>query len=137
VSHAGFLLDDIYLSGVKKLIPKPLRLIYTSASNKEKHSQMLKAMFCVSFDDFCFRRPLWQHQSGLLANKVYGLETAGGLQVVESACGIPAMLMGTKLEVSKDMDTETRLAPLGVGAAICPFNLCVYESRLSCVVLII
>lgn len=47
----------------------------------------------------------------------------GGLQVVESACGIPAMLMGTKMEVSKDMDTETRLSPLGVGAAICPFNL--------------
>lgn len=45
-----------------------------------------------------------------------------GLQVVESACGIPAMLMGTKMEVSKDMDTETRIAPLGVGAAICPFN---------------
>ena len=35
------------------------------------------------------------------------------------------MLMGQKLEVSKDMDTETRLAPLGVGAAICPFNLSV------------
>lgn len=47
----------------------------------------------------------------------------GGLQVVESACGIPAMLMGDKLEVSKDMDTYTRLLPLGVGAAICPFNL--------------
>lgn len=50
-------------------------------------------------------------------------ECTGGLQVVEAACGIPNMLMGQKLEVSKDMDTETRLAPLGVGAAICPFNL--------------
>ena len=47
----------------------------------------------------------------------------GGLQVVESMCGIPSMMMGQKLEVAKDMDTETRLAPLGVGAAICPFNL--------------
>ena len=45
-----------------------------------------------------------------------------GLQVVESAISIPNMLMGDKLEVSKDMDTETRRAPLGVGAAICPFN---------------
>ena len=45
-----------------------------------------------------------------------------GLQVVESCISIPNMLMGDKLEVSKDMDTETRRAPLGVGAAICPFN---------------
>ncbi|KAG0150254.1 hypothetical protein CROQUDRAFT_652693 [Cronartium quercuum f. sp. fusiforme G11] len=45
-----------------------------------------------------------------------------GLQVVESACALPQLLMGEKLEVSKDMDTETRKAPLGVTAAICPFN---------------
>jgi len=41
---------------------------------------------------------------------------------VEAACGIPNLLMGEKIEVSKDMDTETRRAPLGVGAAITPFN---------------
>lgn len=41
-----------------------------------------------------------------------------GLQVVESACAIPTLLMGDKLEVSKDMDTYTRKMPLGVGAAI-------------------
>jgi malonate-semialdehyde dehydrogenase (acetylating)/methylmalonate-semialdehyde dehydrogenase len=45
-----------------------------------------------------------------------------GMQVVEAACGIPSQLLGEKMEVSKDMDTETRRAPLGVGAAICPFN---------------
>lgn len=39
-----------------------------------------------------------------------------GLQVVESACAIPTTLMGEKLEVSKDMDTETRKLPLGVCA---------------------
>jgi malonate-semialdehyde dehydrogenase (acetylating)/methylmalonate-semialdehyde dehydrogenase len=39
-----------------------------------------------------------------------------GLQVVESACAIPTTLMGEKLEVSKDMDTETRKIPLGVCA---------------------
>jgi malonate-semialdehyde dehydrogenase (acetylating)/methylmalonate-semialdehyde dehydrogenase len=43
-----------------------------------------------------------------------------GLQVVEAACSLPQLLMGEKLEVSKDMDTETRKAPLGVTAAICP-----------------
>jgi malonate-semialdehyde dehydrogenase (acetylating)/methylmalonate-semialdehyde dehydrogenase len=45
-----------------------------------------------------------------------------GHQVVETACGIPKLLMGDKLEVSKDMDTYVRREPLGVGAAICPFN---------------
>ncbi|GAA6024641.1 hypothetical protein JCM10207_003908 [Rhodosporidiobolus poonsookiae] len=45
-----------------------------------------------------------------------------GLQVVENACGIPSLLLGDKLEVSKDMDTYTRRVPLGVTASICPFN---------------
>ena len=39
-----------------------------------------------------------------------------GLQVVETACNIPTALMGDKIEVSKDMDTETRRLPLGVCA---------------------
>ena len=39
-----------------------------------------------------------------------------GLQVVETACGITSTLLGEKIEVSKDMDTETRRVPLGVCA---------------------
>lgn len=42
-------------------------------------------------------------------------------QVVDAACAMPSLIMGEKLEVSKDMDTETRRVPLGVGAAICPY----------------
>ncbi|CAE6414059.1 unnamed protein product [Rhizoctonia solani] len=45
-----------------------------------------------------------------------------GLQVVESACAITSNLLGDKLEVSKDMDTETRRLPLGVCASVAPFN---------------
>ncbi|KZO98390.1 methylmalonate-semialdehyde dehydrogenase [Calocera viscosa TUFC12733] len=45
-----------------------------------------------------------------------------GLQVVETACGITSTLMGDKIEVSKDMDTETRRLPLGVCASVAPFN---------------
>ncbi|EIN14088.1 methylmalonate-semialdehyde dehydrogenase [Punctularia strigosozonata HHB-11173 SS5] len=45
-----------------------------------------------------------------------------GLQVVETACGITSSIMGSKLEVSKDMDTETRRVPLGVCASVAPFN---------------
>ncbi|KDQ63422.1 hypothetical protein JAAARDRAFT_29451 [Jaapia argillacea MUCL 33604] len=45
-----------------------------------------------------------------------------GLQVVESAAGIPSLLLGDKIEVSRDMDTETRRLPLGVCASVAPFN---------------
>ncbi|KAH7912593.1 Aldehyde/histidinol dehydrogenase [Hygrophoropsis aurantiaca] len=45
-----------------------------------------------------------------------------GLQVVETAVGITSTLLGDKLEVSKDMDTEVRKIPLGVCASIAPFN---------------
>ncbi|ROW18258.1 hypothetical protein VPNG_00132 [Cytospora leucostoma] len=45
-----------------------------------------------------------------------------GLQVAEAACGVPEMLKGEVLEVAKDMETRTYREPLGVTAAICPFN---------------
>ncbi|KAI0778596.1 methylmalonate-semialdehyde dehydrogenase [Trametes elegans] len=45
-----------------------------------------------------------------------------GLQVVETATGIPTALLGQTIEVSKDMDTSTRRLPLGVCASIAPFN---------------
>eukprot|EP00835_Amoeboradix_gromovi_P001752 NODE_87_length_21935_cov_0.397142.p3 type:complete len:507 gc:universal NODE_87_length_21935_cov_0.397142:10942-9422(-) len=44
-----------------------------------------------------------------------------GLQVVEQACNA-SVLLGEHLPVSKDMDTYTIKEPLGVTAAICPFN---------------
>ncbi|CAM1506950.1 Fc.00g065910.m01.CDS01 [Cosmosporella sp. VM-42] len=45
-----------------------------------------------------------------------------GLQVAEAAIGAPELLKGEVLEVSKDMETRTYREPLGVVAAICPFN---------------
>ncbi|CAL1695541.1 unnamed protein product [Somion occarium] len=45
-----------------------------------------------------------------------------GLQVVETASGIPTALLGNHIEVSKDMDTSARRLPLGVCASIAPFN---------------
>lgn len=45
-----------------------------------------------------------------------------GLQVAETACGITTQLTGELLEVSKDMETRSYREPLGVTAAICPFN---------------
>jgi malonate-semialdehyde dehydrogenase (acetylating)/methylmalonate-semialdehyde dehydrogenase len=45
-----------------------------------------------------------------------------GLQVVEAATAITSTLLGDKLEVTTDMDTYSRRLPLGVTAAITPFN---------------
>jgi malonate-semialdehyde dehydrogenase (acetylating)/methylmalonate-semialdehyde dehydrogenase len=45
-----------------------------------------------------------------------------GLQVAEAACGAPELMKGEVLEVAKDMETRTYREPLGVVAAICPFN---------------
>ncbi|ETS84374.1 Methylmalonate-semialdehyde dehydrogenase [Pestalotiopsis fici W106-1] len=45
-----------------------------------------------------------------------------GLQVAEAACAAPELLKGEVLEMSQDMETRTYREPLGVVAAICPFN---------------
>jgi malonate-semialdehyde dehydrogenase (acetylating)/methylmalonate-semialdehyde dehydrogenase len=45
-----------------------------------------------------------------------------GLQVAETACGIPSQITGEVLEVAKDMETRSYREPLGVVAAICPFS---------------
>ncbi|KAI9699162.1 MAG: hypothetical protein M1820_007241 [Bogoriella megaspora] len=45
-----------------------------------------------------------------------------GLQVAETACGITTQITGEVLEVAKDMETKSYREPLGVVAAICPFN---------------
>ncbi len=46
-----------------------------------------------------------------------------GIQMVEVACGAPSLLMGSVLEdVAGGIDCESVRQPLGVFAAICPFN---------------
>ncbi|XP_012256248.2 probable methylmalonate-semialdehyde dehydrogenase [acylating], mitochondrial [Athalia rosae] len=46
-----------------------------------------------------------------------------GLQVVENCCGIPSLLMGESLpSIATDMDTVSYRLPIGVTAAVCPFN---------------
>ncbi|KAJ2997437.1 hypothetical protein NUW58_g659 [Xylaria curta] len=45
-----------------------------------------------------------------------------GLQVAENACGITSQITEEVLEVAKDMETRSYREPLGVVAAICPFN---------------
>jgi len=46
-----------------------------------------------------------------------------GLENIEYACGIPALLMGDTLEnIARGVDCETLLQPLGVCVGITPFN---------------
>lgn len=45
-----------------------------------------------------------------------------GLQVAETACGITTQLQGETMDVAKDMETRSYREPIGVTAAICPFN---------------
>jgi malonate-semialdehyde dehydrogenase (acetylating)/methylmalonate-semialdehyde dehydrogenase len=46
-----------------------------------------------------------------------------GIENVEHACGIPTMMMGDSLEdIADGIDCETVLQPLGVFAAVTPFN---------------
>jgi malonate-semialdehyde dehydrogenase (acetylating)/methylmalonate-semialdehyde dehydrogenase len=45
-----------------------------------------------------------------------------GLEVVEYACSVPALIAGDLLEVSSGVDCYTRRYPLGVVAGITPFN---------------
>jgi malonate-semialdehyde dehydrogenase (acetylating)/methylmalonate-semialdehyde dehydrogenase len=45
-----------------------------------------------------------------------------GLHVCEAAYGITTQLTGEVIEVAKDMETRSYHEPLGIVAAICPFN---------------
>ncbi|MBM3450373.1 MAG: CoA-acylating methylmalonate-semialdehyde dehydrogenase [Armatimonadetes bacterium] len=50
-------------------------------------------------------------------------EVRRGIEVVEFACGMPTLMMGSVLEdVSRGIDSEFTRYPLGVVAGICPFN---------------
>jgi len=45
-----------------------------------------------------------------------------GLEIVEYACSVPALIAGDMLEVANGVDCYTRRFPLGVVAGITPFN---------------
>lgn len=80
---------------------------------------------------FKFVALIRQHWDRLAANitlqqgKTFGDakgDVLRGLQVAETACGITSQLNGEVMEVAKDMETRSYREPLGVVAAICPFN---------------
>jgi malonate-semialdehyde dehydrogenase (acetylating)/methylmalonate-semialdehyde dehydrogenase len=61
-------------------------------------------------------------EHGKIVSEAAG-EVQRGIENVEHACGIPALMMGETLEdVARGIDCETIRQPLGVFAAITPYN---------------
>ena len=62
------------------------------------------------------------HEHGKTLDEARG-SVRRGLDNVERAAGIPSLMMGDALEdVGRDVDCEAVRQPLGVFAAVCPFN---------------
>lgn len=118
--HAQVRWDPPSLPPYSSLSPEPARC--DLCSNLERRADYiltrhrLQALIREHHDDIA--RAIVLEQGKTFADAKG--DVLRGLQVVDAACAIPTLLMGDKLEVSKDMDTETRRVPLGVGAAICP-----------------
>ncbi|KAF9260222.1 Methylmalonate-semialdehyde dehydrogenase [Marasmius fiardii PR-910] len=95
----------------------------TSVLKRQRFALELQALIRANMDNLASAIVLEQGKTFADAQG----DVLRGLQVVETACAIPTTLMGEKIEVSKDMDTETRKVPLGVCArlvylSIAPFN---------------
>ncbi len=97
---------------------------------------------------FAFRELMWQHRKEMaeLITRDHGktfpdafAEVTRGLETVEFACGLPTQLAGLMTpNVATSVDAFTLRAPLGVTAAIAPFNfpamvpLWIYPIALMC-----
>jgi malonate-semialdehyde dehydrogenase (acetylating)/methylmalonate-semialdehyde dehydrogenase len=97
---------------------------------------------------FAFRELMWQHREELatLITRDHGktfpdafAEVTRGIETVEFACGLPMHLAGLNTpNVATGVDAFTLRAPLGVTAAITPFNfpamvpLWIYPIAIAC-----
>jgi malonate-semialdehyde dehydrogenase (acetylating)/methylmalonate-semialdehyde dehydrogenase len=97
---------------------------------------------------FAFRELMWQHRREMaeLITRDHGktfpdafAEVTRGIETVEFACGLPVHLAGMMTpNVATAVDTFTLRGPLGVTAAITPFNfpamvpLWIYPIALAC-----
>ena len=81
---------------------------------------------------FAFREALNDHrdelvrlvttENGKIYSDAFG-EVRRGIEVVDFACGMPTLMMGTNLDqISKGIDSEMVRFPVGVCAGITPFN---------------
>ena len=97
---------------------------------------------------FAFRELMWRHREELAAlitrdhGKTFPDALAGvtrGIETIEFACGLPVHLAGLNTPgVASGVDTYTLRGPLGVAAAITPFNfpvmvpLWIYPIAMAC-----
>ena len=97
---------------------------------------------------FAFRELMWKHREEMAAliTRDHGktfpdafAEVTRGIETVEFACGLPVHLAGINTpNVATNVDAFTLRAPLGVTAAITPFNfpamvpLWIYPIALAC-----
>ena len=97
---------------------------------------------------FAFRELMWRHREEMAAliTRDHGktfpdafAEVTRGIETVEFACGLPVHLAGMNTpNVATNVDAFTLRAPLGVTAAITPFNfpamvpLWIYPIALAC-----
>ncbi len=97
---------------------------------------------------FAFREQMWQHREELAAliTRDHGktfpdafAEVTRGIETIEFACGLPVHLAGLNTpNVSTGVDAFTLRGPLGVTAAITPFNfpamvpLWIYPIAMAC-----
>lgn len=97
---------------------------------------------------FAFRELVWQHREEMAAlitrdhGKTYPdalAEVMRGIETVEFACGLPVHMAGMNTpNVSTNVDAFTLRQPLGVAAAITPFNfpvmvpMWIYPIALAC-----
>ena len=87
-----------------------------------KRTQVLFRYKALLEDNFEELRDLVTLENGKDANDAGG-EVRRGIEVVEFACGMPSLMMGESLrDVASGIDNVSYRYPLGVVAAIAPFN---------------
>jgi malonate-semialdehyde dehydrogenase (acetylating) / methylmalonate-semialdehyde dehydrogenase len=87
-----------------------------------ERARMLFRLQALCERDFEELSELVVRENGKALDEARG-EVRRGIDVIEFAAGMPTLMMGRALEqVSRGVDTESFLHPLGVVAAITPFN---------------
>ncbi len=91
----------------------------TPAVVRARHLFRLKALLDQHLDEIA---TLVTKENGKTLDEARG-SVRRGIENIEHACGIPSLMMGSSLEdVAAGIDCETFRQPLGVFAAVTPFN---------------
>lgn len=107
---------DTAVQAAKRAFPAWRR---TPAPERARVLFRLKSLLEENFDELA---RLLSAEHGKTVGEAKG-ELRRGIENIEHACGIPALMMGETLEdISRGIDCETVRQPLGVFAGITPYN---------------